>query len=281
MAQDRRVTPRVLTIAGSDPSGGAGLQADLKAFTVLRTYGLGVVTALTVQNTTGVAAVEPVDPALVRRQIDAVATDIRIDAAKTGMLATGAIVRTVADAVRAHRLQRLVVDPVLSSGGGVALLDADGRRALLDDLIPLARLVTPNAPEAAALLGMRVDGVADLEKAARRLVGLGAGAALVKGGHLAGAESIDVLFDGSSGREFRAPRLETRHSHGTGCLLSAAVAAGLAAGASLPDAVETAKRFVTAAIAGGFPLGSGNGPADALAWAGDPPRPPSNAAQGD
>lgn len=258
--------PRVLTIAGSDPSGGAGIQADLKTFTVFRAYGMSVVTALTVQNTTGVAAVEPVDAALVRRQIDAVATDIRIDAAKTGMLATAAIVRTVADAVRVHRLDRLVVDPVLLSGGGVALLDAAGRQALVDELIPLALLVTPNAPEAAALLGMRVDSVADLRDAARRMVGLGARAALVKGGHLAGRESVDVLCDATSCRELRAPRLVASNTHGTGCLLSAAIAAGLAAGTPLLDAVETAKRFVTAAIAGGLALGAGDGPANALTW---------------
>lgn len=257
---------RALSIAGSDSSGGAGIQADLKTFTVFGTFGMSAVTALTAQNTTGVAAIHTVPPEFVRQQIDAVIADIGVDAVKTGMLANRAIIAAVAAAVRAHRIERLVVDPVLIAQSGAALLEEDARAALLNDLVPLARLVTPNIPEAAALLDMQVDSLAMMRAAARRFVELGAGAALVKGGHASSAEAVDVLFDGQSYRELRAVRVHTKHTHGTGCMLSAAITAGLAQGKPLLAAVEEAKRFITTAITHGLAIGTGNGPANPLAW---------------
>ena len=258
--------PRVLTIAGSDSGGGAGIQADLKTFTVFRTYGMSAITALTAQNTRGVSGIFPVSPEFVRAQIDAVATDIGIDAAKTGMLANRAVMAAVVGAVRAHRIVPLVVDPVMVAQSGARLLEDDARAALLADLLPLATVVTPNAPEAAALLDMRVANVADLRAAAERLVACGAAAALVKGGHLRGDESIDVLYDGAVFHELRAPRIASPHTHGTGCMTAAALTACLARGMSLVEAAREAKRFVTTAIAHGLALGGGHGPANALAW---------------
>lgn len=258
---------RVLTIAGSDSGGGAGIQADLKTFTVFRTYGMSAVTALTAQNTCGVHGIAAVAPAFVRAQIDAVASDIGVDAVKTGMLADAAIIAVVAEAIRVHRLAPLVVDPVMVAQGGAPLLARDAVDALRRTLLPLARVVTPNVPEAEALLGMRIAALADLHVAARRLVeDCGAGAALVKGGHLAGDAAVDVLYDGGTAHELRAARLATPHTHGTGCITAAALAAGLARGLPLLAAAQTAKRFVTAAIAAGLPLGSGHGPANPLAW---------------
>jgi hydroxymethylpyrimidine/phosphomethylpyrimidine kinase len=260
------VIARVLTIAGSDCSGGAGIQADLKTFTVFGVYGMSAITALTAQNTLGVSGVLPVSPEFVRAQIDAVASDVGIDAAKTGMLANRAIIEAVAAAVRAHRIAPLVVDPVMVAQSGARLLEHEARSALLRELLPLAALATPNVPEAEALLDMRVASIAAMRDAAQRLVDAGAAAALVKGGHLDGAEAVDVLHDGTTLHELRAPRIETRHTHGTGCMLAAAVAACLGRGMSLLDAVREAKRFISIAIAGGLALGRGVGPANPLAW---------------
>jgi len=258
--------PRVLTIAGSDSSGGAGIQADLKTFTVFRTYGMSAITALTAQNTCGVTGIFPVAPEFVRAQIDAVADDVGVDATKTGMLATAPIIRAVVAAVRAHRLAPLVVDPVMVAQSGARLLQDDARAALLDELVPLATVVTPNLPEAEALLDMRVADLAAMRAAARRFVELGARAALIKGGHLGSAEAIDVLYDGTAFHELRAPRRDTPHTHGTGCMTAAALAACLARGLDLVAAAHEAKRFITAAIAAGLPLGRGAGPANPLAW---------------
>jgi len=257
--------PRVLTIAGSDCSGGAGLQADLKTFTVFGVYGMSAVTALTVQNTRGVHEVLPIAPEFVAAQIEAVANDIGIDAAKTGMLANGAIVAAVAQTVRAHRIAPLVVDPVMAAQSGGRLLREEAATVLREQLVPLAALVTPNIPEAEALLDTRIASVADMQAAARALVDAGAAAALVKGGHLRGSEAVDVLYDGRDMLELRAPRLSTPHTHGTGCITAAAIAACLARGMPLRSAVEEAKRFVTAAIEHGLPLGGGSGPANPLA----------------
>ena len=266
--------PRVLTIAGSDSSGGAGIQADLKTFTVFRTYGMSAITALTAQNTRGVTGIFPVTPEFVRAQIDAVATDVGVDAAKTGMLANRAIIEAVADAVRAHRIAPLVVDPVMVAQSGARLLEDDARAALLRELLPLAAVVTPNVPEAEALLEMRIATVADQRAAARRLVELGAGAALVKGGHLTGVEAVDVLDDGRTVAELRAPRVDTPHTHGTGCMTAAALAACLARGLPLAEAAREAKRFIGVAIANGLALGGGCGPANPLAWLDADPLPP-------
>ena len=258
---------RVLTIAGSDSSGGAGIQADLKTFTVFRVYGMSAITALTAQNTFGVSGVHPLPASFVRAQIDAVVSDIGVDAAKTGMLFDGEIVRVVAAAVREHNIPALVVDPVMTSqSGGTALLHDDAREALLQELIPLATLITPNVPEAEQLTGMKIGSVADMGRVARRLVERGARACLLKGGHLDGDQAVDVFDDGTWVRQLRTPRARSAHTHGTGCQLSAAIAACLAQGRSLDEAVEIGKQFITTAIQNGLAIGRGQGPADPLAW---------------
>ncbi|MBI1816431.1 MAG: bifunctional hydroxymethylpyrimidine kinase/phosphomethylpyrimidine kinase [Deltaproteobacteria bacterium] len=260
------MTARALTIAGSDSGGGAGIQADLKTFIVFRVYGMTAVTALTAQNTTGVSGIEAVAPAFVRQQIDAVMSDIGADAVKTGMLANAAIIEVVAAAVRDWRIDNLVVDPVMVAQSGAPLLEPSARDALLATLIPLARLVTPNTHEAVALTGLPVSNVPEMRAAARTLIQRGARAVLLKGGHLMGDESVDVFDDGKAVRELRAPRVDIRHTHGTGCQLSAAITANLALGRTLDDAIDVAKRFITAAIRSGLAIGHGNGPANPLAW---------------
>jgi len=270
---DPVATPRraiALTIAGSDSSGGAGIQADLKTFHAFGVFGTSVITAVTAQNTLGVTAAHTVPLDVVRAQIDAVVEDLRPTALKTGMLATAAIVATVARAVADHALARYVLDPVMVATSGARLLTEDAEEALARELLPLAALVTPNLHEACVLTDLTLEGVEDMRTAARTLVEMGAGAALVKGGHLPGGEAIDLLWDGSAERIWRHPRLSTRHTHGTGCTLSAAVAANLALGAELPDAVERAIAFVARAIATAPGLGRGNGPINHFASI-DPP----------
>jgi len=260
--------PRALTIAGSDSGGGAGIQADLKTFTVLGVYGMSAVTALTAQNTRGVTGIHAVPAAFVVQQIEAVMSDIGVDAVKTGMLVNAAIIDAVAHALRRHPPRALVVDPVMVAESGAPLLEAEARDVMLGALIPLATLVTPNLHEVRELTGIEVCSVADLREAARALVGRGAQACLVKGGHLPGDQAVDVLDDGQTVRELVAPRVPSRHTHGTGCQLSAAITAFLACGLALPTAVERAKRFIEVAIQGGLALGSGAGPANPLAWLG-------------
>ena len=257
---------RALTIAGSDSGGGAGIQADLKTFTVFGVYGMSAITALTAQNTCGVTGIHPVPALFVRAQIDAVASDIGVDAAKTGMLLSAEIIRIVARAMRDHAVALLVVDPVMVAQSGAALIEATARTALLQELVPLATLVTPNLPEAEALTGMTIASVGDMRTAARQLIDRGAQACLVKGGHLGGGESVDVFDDGRNAIELRTVRLPTRHTHGTGCQLSAAITAELARGVPLLDAVERGKQFITVAIRHGLALGKGAGPANPLAW---------------
>ncbi|HVO25250.1 MAG TPA: bifunctional hydroxymethylpyrimidine kinase/phosphomethylpyrimidine kinase [Candidatus Margulisiibacteriota bacterium] len=257
---------RALTIAGSDSGGGAGIQADLKTFTVFGVFGMSAVTALTAQNTCGVTGVHAVPARFVRAQIDAVVSDIGVDAAKTGMLVSGDIISTVATAVREYAIAPLVVDPVMLAQSGVALLDPTAGATLRRELLPLATLVTPNVPEAEALTGRTIRSVAEMRDAARTLIDLGAAACLVKGGHLSGDEATDVFDDGRTAIELRVARLPTPHTHGTGCQLSAAITAQLAQGVPLLAAVERAKRFITVAIRHGLVLGKGAGPANPLAW---------------
>jgi len=259
---------RALTIAGSDSSGGAGIQADLKTFTVCDVYGMSVITALTAQNTCGVRAVHVAPVEIVRAQIDAVVSDIGCDAVKTGMLGTAAVVHAVADAIRFHGLRNLVVDPVMVAQSGAALLDADASQAVLRDLLPLATLVTPNVPEAEVLTGLAIVNVDDMREAARTLIRAGARACLVKGGHLDGGPAVDVFDDGTQVHELHAPRRNTRHTHGTGCQLSAAITAHLALGQPLWEAVQAGKQFISVAIENGLALGHGSGPANPLAWRG-------------
>lgn len=253
--------PRVLTIAGSDSGGGAGIQADLKTITALGGFGMSAVTALTAQNTVGVRGISEVAPEFVALQIDAVAEDIGIDAAKTGMLASRAIIEAVAERIRHHGIRPLVVDPVMVAKSGDALLAADARAVMRDLMLPLATVVTPNMAEAAELTGRAVGDLGEMKEAARSVCGLGAQWALVKGGHL-DAGPVDVLFDGEGLYEIARPRIHTRNTHGTGCTYSAAIATGLAHGMSVPDAVEWARDALQAGLIGALSLGQGAGPLD-------------------
>ncbi len=259
--------PRALTIAGSDSGGGAGIQADLKTFTVLGVYGMTAVTAVTVQNTEGVAGYEAMPPAIVADQIRSVVTDIGVDAAKTGMLANAAIVSAVADAVEETGVRKLVVDPVSMSKHGFGLLTGEAVVALRARILPLATLVTPNLPEAAALSGLEVETRDDMRGAADAILAAGARAVLVKGGHLQdGGENAaaDLFVDGEVEEWLIEPRIATPHTHGTGCTLSAAIAAHLARGEGLLPAVRAGKAFVTEAIRHAMALGHGIGPVDQL-----------------
>ena len=252
------MTPVALTIAGSDPSGGAGIQADLKTFHQFGVYGEAAITLLTVQNTLGVARVECVPSALVIEQVRAVIGDIPPQAAKTGALGSAEIVEALADLAAEFDFP-LVVDPVMAGSDGAPLVSAAARLAIATRLLPRAFLVMPNLDEATALTGIEVKDVGTMREAAARLCTMGARAALVKGGHLEGA-ATDVLYASGAWREFTAPRVETRHTHGTGCTYSAAVAAGLAHGNPLEDAVARAKEYITNAIRTAPALGRGRGP---------------------
>jgi len=247
-----------LSIAGSDPSGGAGIQADLKTFHRFGVFGEAVVTLVTVQNTVRVSRVEVLAPELVAEQIGAVLEDIPPDAAKTGALGSAGVVRAVARAAEGFRFP-LVVDPVMMSKHGLPLLPEDAVRSIREELIPRAALVTPNLPEAEALTGIAIRGLEEMRRAAERILAMGPRAVLIKGGHLEG-DAVDGLWDGANWREFSAPRVETRHTHGTGCTYSAAITAMLARGCTMGDAVEAAKRFVQEAIRTNPGLGRGAGP---------------------
>jgi hydroxymethylpyrimidine/phosphomethylpyrimidine kinase len=254
---------RALTIAGSDSGGGAGIQADLKTFSALGVFGMTAITALTAQNTTGVSAVVEMTPEFVGMQIDAVVGDIGVDAAKTGMLSSAAIIERVAEKIREHHLTVLVVDPVMIAKSGAALLRPEAREALRRILLPLALVITPNLHEASALLGRPVRTLAEMEDAARALNALGPRYTVVKGGHLHG-QPVDVVFDGRRLERLDAQRIATPHTHGTGCIFAAAITAGLARGRPVPDAIREAKTFVTRAIAGGIAVGAGHGPANPM-----------------
>jgi hydroxymethylpyrimidine/phosphomethylpyrimidine kinase len=249
-----------LTIAGSDSGGGAGIQADLKTFHRFGVFGTSVIAAITAQNTLGVSGWSAVPVEMIRAQLDAVAGDLRPGAVKTGMLADAEVVAAVARGLRDHALAPYVLDPVMVATSGDVLLEPTAVAAVRRELLPLADVVTPNLDEAAILLGEPVGDVEAMRRAARLLVERGgAKAALVKGGHLAGSETVDVLFDGELS-EFRHARIETRSTHGTGCTLSAAIAAQLAAGRSLRDAVPRALDYVHEAIRTAPGLGTGHGP---------------------
>ena len=252
--------PVALTIAGSDSGGGAGIQADLKTFHAFGVFGTSAITAVTAQNTLGVRAVHVVPADVVRQQIDAVVSDFDVAAVKTSMLATREIVEAVAQAIRAARIDHYVLDPVMVATSGDRLLDDDAVHAITRQLLPLAALVTPNLDEARVLTGMSVDDVEQMKDAARRLHDAGARAVLLKGGHLRNARVVDVLYHGGEFKLFDRPRIDTNHTHGTGCTLSAAIAAGLATGRSLTDAVSDGIAFVHDAIRSAPGLGRGHGP---------------------
>ena len=253
--------PVALTIAGSDSGGGAGIQADLKAMEANGVFGTSALAAVTAQNTEEVAQAHDLPPSLVAAQIDAVATDMNVQAAKTGMLSAPEIIETVADRVAAHDLFPFVVDPVMISKTGFQLLQDAAIDTLIDELLPLATVVTPNVHEAEHLTGVTIETTEDLEAAGKALLEHGPDAVLVKGGHLSGAdEAVDVLVDGDASRRFAVPRIDTTHTHGTGCTYASAIAAHLAKGRALESAVERAKRYVTGAIRHALPLGHGRGP---------------------
>ena len=252
---------RVLVVAGSDSGGGAGLQADIKTCAAFGAYSATAVTAVTVQNTRGVTRVELMPPDLVAQQIEAVMGDIGADVVKIGMLGSAAIIHAVADALEAHAEDALIVlDPVMVATSGDRLIDEDAQSAMVERMLPLADVITPNAPEAAALTGLEVEDADGLRAAGDRLLEMGAGAALMKGGHLDGATIVDMLVTEDGVATLTSPRLRSRHTHGTGCTLASAVAANLSLGADIGEAVSTAREFVFEAIRTAPGFGSGHGP---------------------
>ncbi len=255
---------RCLTIAGSDSSGGAGIQADLKTFGALGCYGMSAITALTAQNTTGVSAIQAMTPAFVLEQIRVVLSDIGVDAVKIGMLFSADIIKAVAEALKLFNVQRVVLDPVMIAQSGDKLLKEDAIEAIKIHLMPLATVVTPNIPEAAVLTGKPVDAAIDMRKTAKTLSRQGSRAVLIKAGHLEGAQSTDVLYLPGDDRfiEISGPRIDTINNHGTGCTLSSAITAYLARGETLDTAVRQAKRYIEGALkaAASYRIGNGHGP---------------------
>ena len=264
------MTAIAVTIAGSDSSGGAGIQADLKTFSALGVYGASVIAALTAQNTRGVSAIHDVPPDFIAAQIDAVFPDLAVDAVKIGMLSTPAAIEAVAEGLDRYGQKKIVLDPVMVAATGARLLVPEAIETLKRRLFPRARLITPNLPEAAALLDTGIaTNEAEMHAQADRLLALGAQAVLIKGGHGSGAESVDLLVERAGVARFAASRIATENTHGSGCTLSAAIAAGLAKGAALADAVGAAKDFISRAIAAAdrLAIGSGHGPVHHLhAW---------------
>lgn len=258
---------RALTIAGSDSGGGAGIQADLKTFQELQVYGMSAITAVTAQNTLGVHGVYPLPIPAVVSQIEAVATDIGVDAVKTGMLFQAEMIEAIAEQMKRHRWTKIVVDPVMIAKGGAALLREDAVDSLKEQLIPLAWIITPNIPEAEALTGITIRSLEDRRVACQRLYDLGARHVLIKGGHSEDSqEVVDVLYDGQQYMQWTRQRIATRHTHGTGCTFAAAITAELAKGAAIVDAVTIAKSFIHAAISHPLDIGQGHGPTNHWAY---------------
>lgn len=254
-----RIIPVAMTIAGSDSGGGAGIQADLKTFSALGVYGASTLTAITAQNTVAVTAVHELPTDLISAQIEAVISDIGVDAVKTGMLSSPAIVETVSREVARHGIHNLVVDPVMVAKSGDPLLRQEAVDSVRTQLVPLAALVTPNVPEAETLTAITIASDDDMRQAARLIVAMGARSVVVKGGHREGP-ATDLFFDGSDFVEFSSERIDTVNTHGTGCTFASAAAAGLAQGKSVLEAVAQAKEYVTEAIRNSYPLGQGHGP---------------------
>ncbi|MCS7253271.1 MAG: bifunctional hydroxymethylpyrimidine kinase/phosphomethylpyrimidine kinase [Armatimonadota bacterium] len=259
-----KFTPCALTIAGSDSSGGAGVQADLKTFTALGVFGACAITALTAQNTLGVSSVLEVPAEFVAAQIDAVASDLKVGATKTGMLSNASIVEVVSAKVKEHNLKPLVVDPVIIAGTGARLLSENAIDVLKRELLPLATIVTPNVYEAEVLSGIKVTSLNSAMDAAIALYDLGASVIVIKGGHLEGDEAIDLVYDGNRFLELRSKRSTKGKLHGAGCVFSAAITAALAKGATEAEAIKSAKQFIQRSIEGAFPIGSGLIPVNPL-----------------
>ncbi len=256
---------RILTIAGSDSGGGAGIQADLKAITLLDGFGMSVITALTAQNTLGVQAIHEVPAPFVETQIDSVLSDIGADAIKTGMLANADIVTVVAKKIRQYKVEKVVVDPVMVAKSGDPLLRKDARETLIKRLLPLSTVVTPNLMEASVLSGLKVRSIEEMQKAAHRIYDLGPKHVIVKGGHLKG-KAIDLLYDGGRYEEIEGPRIETKNTHGTGCTFASAIATFLARGDTVSEAAKKGKIFITLAIQSSLALGKGTGPTNPSAY---------------
>lgn len=258
---------RILTIAGSDSGGGAGIQADLKTITVLGGFGMSVITALTAQNTLGVQGIYEVPENFVEKQFDSVATDIGIDAAKTGMLANSRIIKAIAKKIREYKIGILVVDPVMVAKGGALLIENEAKQSLIEELLPLAFVITPNIPEAEVLSKIKISSVDDMKKSAKIIHGLGAKNVVVKGGHLVG-DAVDILYDGKKFHEFVSERIDTKNTHGTGCTYSAAIATFLAKGEkekSVLESIRMAKEYITDALRFSICLGKGHGPTNHFA----------------
>ncbi len=255
---------RVLTIAGSDSGGGAGIQADLKTITALGGFGMSVITALTAQNTLGVQGIHEVPIDFVEKQFDSVAEDIGVDAAKTGMLANSEIIKAVAKKIQNYGIEKLVVDPVMVAKGGAKLIRDEAKETLIEELLPLAFVITPNTPEAEELAGIKIESADDMKKAAVIIHDMGAKNVFVKGGHM-GGDALDILFDGRDFHELVSERIETKDTHGTGCTISAAIATGLAQEMTVLDAVKRAKDYITTAIRFSFRIGGGHGPTNHFA----------------
>lgn len=255
---------RILTIAGSDSGGGAGIQADLKTITVLGGFGMSVITALTAQNTLGVQGIYDVPENFVEKQFDSIATDIGIDAAKTGMLASSRIIKVIAEKIREYKIGILVVDPVMVAKGGAPLIENEAKQSLIEELLPLAFVITPNIPEAEVLSKIKISSVDDMKKSAKIIQNLGAKNVVVKGGHLRG-DAVDILYDGKKFNEFISERIDTKNTHGTGCTYSAAIATFLANKKSVLEAVKMAKEYITDALRFSLSLGRGHGPTNHFA----------------
>lgn len=253
-----------LTIAGSDSGGGAGIQADLKTFSALGVYGMSVLTSITAQNTLGVQGVHDLPPDFVGLQIDSVMQDIGADAVKTGMLSNTQIIKMVSKKIKEYQVRNLVIDPVMVAKGGDRLLREDAVKELKENLIYLAMVVTPNLSEAEVLSGLRIRNIKEMKEAAQKIHKLGPKNVLIKGGHLLSAEAIDLLYNGRTFREFRVERIITKNTHGTGCTFSSAIAAELAKGKEVEEAVNTAKRYITLAIQNSLEIGHGHGPLNHL-----------------
>ncbi|MDO9515565.1 MAG: bifunctional hydroxymethylpyrimidine kinase/phosphomethylpyrimidine kinase [Syntrophales bacterium] len=255
---------RVLTIAGSDSGGGAGIQADLKTITALGGFGMSVITALTAQNTLGVHGIHEVPTDFIEKQFDAVATDIGVDAAKTGMLSSSEIMLVVAEKIKQYGIEKLVVDPVMVAKGGAMLIRQEAKQTLIDRLLPLAFVITPNIPEAEELTGMKIATVDDMQEAAVSIYRMGAKNVFLKGGHMSG-DAFDLLYDGTNFHQFVSERVDTKNTHGTGCTTSAAIATGLAQGMNVYEAVSRAKEYITEAIRSSLTIGGGHGPTNHMA----------------
>lgn len=250
---------KVLTIAGSDSCGGAGIQADLKTFSAHGLFGMSVITAVTAQNTQGVFGVEDISAKLIQKQIEAIFDDIAVDAVKIGMVSITDTIQVIAETLGRYPVKNLVVDPVMVSKSGYHLLQPEAKEALIRYLLPMAKVVTPNIPEAEVITGMKINDLEDMKSAAVQIYHMNPEHVLVKGGHLAG-EAIDVLYDGKDFTYYRSPRIHTQNTHGTGCTLSSAIASNLAKNMSVAEAIEGAKAYITVAIEQSFSIGKGVGP---------------------